>query len=149
MFTICCGTLSAHEVIYDVKKERCLYHCSSRNQSGIDSPCRFVIFGKVFTVESGFGLRRSLRQAARLDDVSESTFRQLRNKKIEAEPEIASLKLTLYQRWCFSVLNPDSSLNTKTWSLRSWTQCGMSCHPEIGFRTASFHGPTSPRLSAQ
>ena len=49
-------------------------------------------------VESGFGLRQYLRQAARLDDVSESTFRQLRNKKMEAEAEIAALKLALYQR---------------------------------------------------
>ena len=98
MFTIRCGTLSAHGVIYDVEDERCLYHCFDRNKSGVDSPCRFVIFEKVFTGESGFGLRQYLRQAARLDDVSESTFRQLRNKKMEAEAEIAALKLALYQR---------------------------------------------------
>jgi len=32
--TICCGTLSAHEDIYDVRKEPCFYYCTGRNQMG-------------------------------------------------------------------------------------------------------------------
>jgi hypothetical protein len=34
LLTICCGTLSAHEVIYHAIKEPWLYHCSGRNQMG-------------------------------------------------------------------------------------------------------------------
>ena len=42
--------------------------------------------------------RKYLREQARLDDASASAYQQLRNRKMEAQAEVAELKLKLYKR---------------------------------------------------
>jgi phage terminase Nu1 subunit (DNA packaging protein) len=60
-----------------------------------------------------------LRQAARLDHAGESAFRRERNKKMEAEAEVAELKLKLYKRKLHRTEDVEFVMTTMLTALKS------------------------------